>query len=362
MKKRMLLLIALSLFYSSFIYAQEKTDEGCNLEMIQERIKNEVKEELKDNIKTINKKLDEREITQDKAEKQKKKIAEQKAKNIGERQEIARLFFQYAQRNNMDNICEIELPVRKEDYEEWVCHIENKESENKGWPFDWPQLTNSGEEYSVVHSRLILGFGFNNTFTEDDFLSNNNYDNFSSRYFEIGWEWSRRILKEANWFRFNYGLSFQFNGFKQDNDFIFVENGKQTELQDSGRDLDKSKFRMTNIIIPLHIELNNSMKVKKPDTAKRRTFTQPDFKFGFGGFLGINTANMQKLKYEQNGNDFKLKEKGDFNVERFLFGLSTYVGFDDVQLFGQYNLNPVFSDNSTNEHNFQIGIRLELGE
>ena len=259
----------------------------------------------------------------------------------------------------MDDICEIELPVTKDQYEEWVDHMEDQDNRIEEWPFDWPQLTNSGGEFIKVHSRLIVGFGSNNTFNEDDFLGNSNYDNSSSRYFEIGWEWSRRVLRNANWFRFNYGFSFQFNGFKQDNDLIFVENGDQTELQDSGRDLDKSKFRMTNIIFPLHLEITNSKKVK---TAEGKSFTQPDFKFGFGGFVGLNIGNMQKLKYEQNGNDFKLKERGDFNVNRFLYGLSTYIGFDDIQLFGQYNLNPVFSDNPIDEHNFQLGVRLELGE
>ena len=359
MKKRILLFVALNIFYLTFIYAQdqEKTDNDCNLETIQDKIKDEVKEELKDRIKTINKKLDDGEITQNEAEKQKQDIAEQKAKNIEDRQEIARLFFQYAQRNDMDDICEIELPVTKDQYEEWINHKEDNESENKY--LDWLEI-NSKEDNSRIYDRLIVSFGTNTSYNNGDFLENPNYDTSSSRYFEIGWEWSQKVLDKSSWLRANYGFSIQFNGFKQDNDQIFVENGDQTELQDSGRDLDKSKFRMTNLILPLHLEFN--IPRKKVDEEDKIIYKEPAYKFGLGGFTGLNIGNMQKIKYDQNGNDFKLKERGDFNTERFLYGLSIYIGFNDVQLFSQYNLNSVFSDNPIDEHNFQLGVRLELGD
>jgi hypothetical protein len=259
--------------------------------MMQRKIKDEVKEELKDRIKTINKKLDKGEITQAKAEKQKKALAELKAKNIEERQEIARLFFQYAQRNDIDDVCEMELPVTKEKYEEWICHVDEKE-DDFDFPFNWPELHSKGKFNSKMLSRMIIGFGFNNTFDENDFLGDNNYDLYPSRYFEIGWEWSQRIINKSNWLRFNYGFSFQFNGIKQDDNQFFVKNGEQTELQDFGRNLDKSKFRMTNLIFPLHLELSNSQKIIKEDDDI--TFTEPSFKFGFGGFFGLNIANMQK--------------------------------------------------------------------
>ena len=269
MKKRILLLIALNIFCLPFIYAQdqENTDEDCNLEMIQDKIKEEVKEELKDSIKTINKQLDDGEITQDEAEKQKKEIAEQKAKNIEERQAIARLFFQYAQRNDMEDICEIELPVTKDQYEEWIDHKEDNGSENDFSIFK--HVESIRDEYNYVYySRPIINFGFNNTFNENDFLRDPNHKFAGSRYFEFGWEWSRNIFKKSNRIRFDYGISLQYNGIKPKREQIFVENGDQTELQDSGRDLDKSKFRMTNIIIPLHLEITNSKKVK---TDKRKT-------------------------------------------------------------------------------------------
>ena len=359
MKKRTLLFIGFIILCMPFIYAQdqEKTDKDCNLEMMQRKIKDEVKEELKDRIKTINKKIDKGEITQAEAEKQKKALAEQKAKNIEERQAIARLFFQYAQRNNISSICEIELPVTKDHYEDWVDRTEDNESGNKY--LDWLEI-NSKEDDSEVYDRLIVSFGTNTSYNEGDFLENPNYDTSSSRYFEIGWEWSHKVLDQASWLRVNYGFSFQFNGFKQDNDLIFVENGDQTELQDSGRDLDKSKFRMTNLILPLHLEFN--IPRTEIDEEDGTTYKEPAYKLGLGGFTGLNIGNMQKIKYDQNGNDFKLKERDDFNVDRFLYGLSTYIGFDDIQLFGQYNLNPVFSNNPIDEHNFQLGVRLELGE
>ena len=362
MEQKKPLLLLIYLLFLPILYAQESKEdqkEDCSLEEIQSRIKSDVKETLKDSIRSINNRLEDGKISEEEAEKQKEAIAEQKAKDIEERQAIASLFYKYAQRNDIDNICDAELPVTKECYKEWIEHVDGSEDEIN-FNFDWPELNTAGVRNSKMYSRMIIGFGFNNTFNENDFLGASNYDTYPSRYFEIGWEWSHRILNESNWLRFNYGFSFQFKGFKQDDDQLFVENGDQTELQDFDQDLEKSKFRMTNLILPLHLELSNSNKVIKDNGDI--TFKDPGFKFGFGGFVGLNLSNMQKLKFEDNGNDFKVKEKGDFNTERFLYGLSTYIGFDDIQLFGQYNLNPVFSNNPIDEQNFQLGMRIEIGE
>ena len=357
MKKRRLLIATFIIFWAPFIYAQdqEKTDEDCNLEMMQRKIKDEVKEELKDRIKTINKKLDDGALDHVEAEKQKRAIAEQKAKDIEERQEIARIFYQYAKRNDIDNICEVELPVIKEDYEKWISQVEENEDEFK----IHEHVESMREEYNYVYySRPIVSFGFNNTFSEGSFLKDPTHKFAGSRYFEFGWQWSRNLFRKSNRLRFDYGISMQYNGIKPKDELVFIKNGQQTELQEFGQDLDKSKFRMTNLILPLHIELTDS---KKRFEDGDMTFTKPSFKVGFGGFVGVNFSTLQKLKYEEDDNSFKLKQRGDFNTETFIYGVNAFIGTDNLQLFGQYNLNPVFSKNPIDEHNFQLGVRLELG-
>ena len=57
MKKRRLLIATFIIFWAPFIYAQdqEKTDEDCNLEMMQRKIKDEVKEESPDVSRQVSK-------------------------------------------------------------------------------------------------------------------------------------------------------------------------------------------------------------------------------------------------------------------------------------------------------------------
>lgn len=359
MKQRKPLLLLTYFLCLPILYAKESEDgkkEDCSLEEIQDKIKSEVKETLKDSIRSINDRLEEGKISEKEANKEKKVIAEQKAKNLEERQTIARLFYQYAQRNNIDNICNAELPVTKESYEEWIEHVKENEDE-----FDLSERVESlRDEYNYVYySRPIVSFGFNNTISDLSLLKDPNHKFAGSRYFEFGWQWSRNLFRNSNRLRFDYGVSIQYNGIKPKDELVFVKNGQQTELQDFGQDLDKSKFRMTNLILPLHIELTDSKKCIEDGDM---TFTKPSFKIGFGGFVGVNFSTLQKLKYEEDDNSFKLKQRGDFNTETLIYGLNAFIGSDNLQLFAQYNLNSVFTDNPVEEHNFQLGIRLELGE
>jgi hypothetical protein len=121
-------------------------------------------------------------------------------------------------------------------------------------------------------------------------------------------------------------------------------------------DLEKSKFRMDNLIFPVHLQFGNS-KTTVLDNGNKR-FTDQDFKVGFGGFVGFNLRNTQKLKFDDGRRDEKLKQRDDFNTNNLLYGLSAFVGWKTVAIFAQYNLNPIFSNNVRDLNNFQVGVRL----
>jgi hypothetical protein len=86
-------------------------------------------------------------------------------------------------------------------------------------------------------------------------------------------------------------------------------------------------------------------------------FTRSGFNFGLGGFVGLNLNNRQKLKYDFNGNNEKLKLKNGYNTNNLLYGLSTYAGFGDVTLYFTYTLTPIFKNNPVDLNNVQLGLR-----
>ncbi len=157
--------------------------------------------------------------------------------------------------------------------------------------------------------------------------------------------------------RVRYGLSFQFNGLKAEDNRYFVENGEQTELQEYPLNLDKQKFRMDNLVIPIHFELGPSKKIQKKDYFRYNT--DNSFRLGLGGYAGINLTTLQKLKFDDNGQDVKQKQKDNFNTNNFIYGLSAYAGWGDTSLYIKYDLNTIFKDNPIEERNVSLGIRFD---
>lgn len=336
-----------------------------DLKDLLQKIEQQEKNALKEKIKVINSKLESEKISAEEADVLKMAAAKKSAQNIEDRQQLAKIYLTYAIRNDVDimDLSELELDFdslkfRITPFLEFEKVIKGNNGQGTLSITGKIKKNDTVKAYeSRTNSRFILGVGFNNSFNDGDFGSEN-YKFAGSRYFSFGWMWSTRVFKESNFLRFNYGVELQFNGLKPRDNQFFVENGDQTELQSFDANLDKSKFRMDNLIFPMHLEFTSSR--KKTSKSGNIYFSEPDFKVGLGGFAGVNMWNKQKLKYDVDGDDFKVKQRSDMNTNNILYGLSAYIGWDSVQLYGQYNLNPIFSDNPVDEHNFQIGLRFEV--
>ncbi len=212
----------------------------------------------------------------------------------------------------------------------------------------------------VTTSDMFIAFGLNNVIVDGGGINDSPIKIGGSRFFEIGYQFSTR-LREDNFMRLNYAFSFQFNGLKPEDNQYFVDNGETTDLQDfivQGQVInpDKSKFRQDNLIFPVHLQFNTS----KRDFDGENKYYSDRFNFGLGGFLGLNLNNIQKMKYDFNGDSEKDKLKGGYNTNNFLYGLSAYAGFGDLTLYMTYNLNPLFKDNPVEWRNVQLGLRWVL--
>lgn len=320
---------------------QEKTSEKIErLEQKKEEIILEEKAALKERVETINRQLENREISREKAETLKEEAAKKHALNIENRLAIVENEIAWLSRNEDEENRELE----EDDKDDLHLH--------------WGKKDKHKNPYRRTTSQLVIAAGFNNAIQEGQDVNELEFKEAGSRFFEIGLAWRTRVFNNSNFLRFRYGVSFQFDGLKPKNNRYFVEDGNLTVLEVHPIDLDKSKFRMDKLVFPLHFEFGPSRKI---ETERGTWFSAEDnFKIGVGGFAGFMIGERQKLKYEEGSDDVKLKLKNDYNTNDLVYGLSAYIGWGSTSLYAKYDLNPIFQEPNTALYNVSVGLRFDF--
>lgn len=348
-------LIALSMWVTAVTYsiAQETNQEiETKLELLRnskEQIIEKEKEALKQEVQAIHDRLESNNITETEAEELKKQVAEKRALNIENRLAIVENKIALLERNDEFDLDDendgFEIRIGSgDDEDDNVFYIGSKNRKRK-----YDRRTTSD---------IVFAFGLNNVITEGESLSDSDFKVAGSRFAEIGWAWKTRVFKNSNWLRIKYGFSFQFNGLKPTDNRYFVDTGSQTELQEFPLDLDKSKIRFDNLVVPIHFEFGPSKKIEKETYFRYSTYNQ--LKVGIGGYAGINLGTRQKLKFEQEGEDVKQKLKANYNTNNFVYGISGYIGWRGTALYAKYDLNDIFKDNPVSQRNVSLGVRFDM--
>ena len=309
---------------------QSALQEIKQLQEEKEKIISEEKEILKEKLEKINEQRRKNEIDEIEAKHLKEEAARLHAMNIENRANILENRIALIRRNEMIDYAGEDKP----------------EMESKDW------------EEDRTDTQLVVAAGLNNALQRGQSINNSDFKIAGSRFFEIGISWRTRVFEETNWLRFKYGFSFQFNGLKPKNNMYFVEDGELTELEVFPVELNKSKFRMDNLVFPVFFELGPSSRVK---TDRGLWFsTENKLKMGFGGYAGFNIGERQKLKYEEDGDSVKKKNKADFNTNNVVYGISAYLGIEDTSLYIKYDLNSIFEDPNVVLNNISVGFRFDF--
>jgi hypothetical protein len=319
------------------------------LEEKKEAVINAEKRALKRDIELINNRFENQEITSEEVVTLKKLAAEKHALNIENKVAILDNQISLIKRNGEiglnDNMGQIEIGIGTMD--------------NDG-DFLVGVKVNDGKQHKRKYDRrttcgLVFSFGLNNVATEGESLDDSDYKIWGSRYTEFGFSFKTRVFKESNFLRFKYGLSIQKNGLKPTDNRYFVENGSQTELEVYPVKLNKSKFRIDNLVIPIYFEIGPSRKKERHGSFRYSTHRQ--FKFGLGGYGGLRLSSRQKLKYNDGSSNVKEKLVGRYNTNNVIYGLGAYVGAGDFSLYAKYDLNTIFKDNPKAQRNVSLGLR-----
>lgn len=357
MKKILLITFILSqVFWCPQISAQENktaAEKEGSLKQKKEQIITEEKDALKKEVIAINTRFNNGEITAEEAEILKDKAAEIHALNIENKIAI------------LEN--SIALSERGAVYQDTVNTYseEGKEpSRLKIQVFDDEDsmieiTTGQQKKYDKrTRSNLLVAFGFNNAIIEGQSIDKSPYKMGKSKFFEMGWTWSTRVLENSNAIRFRYGFAFQFNGLNPTDNMYFVQDEDLTYLEEFPGSLTKSKLRMDNLVVPIHFEFGPWKKIDKGSYI--RYSTRKRFKYGIGGYFGFNLRTRQKLKYSENGSKQKDKITQSYNTSNLIYGLSSYIGVDDFSFYVKYDLNNIFNDPNRKENNISLGLRFDL--
>ena len=303
-------------------------------------ITKEEKAALKAEIESVNKELEAGTITKEQADEKKLRFAEIRSKNI-----------------------ETRVGAAQEELKELVNQkVEGKIKDgNQKFTFKWNWTNNDsirksrGERRTT--SQFVFAAGVNNLVT-DGSVANSDFRYWGSHFYEWGTTWNTRLLKNDNLLHLKYGMSVMYNNLRPTDNRLFVVDGNQTNLETSPVNLKDSRFRNVYVTLPLHLEFDFTKASEKD--GKKVFRTHESVRFGIGGYAGFRVKSKQKTKFEANGNDIWIKEKGDFNVNDFIYGVSTYIGYGETSIYLKYDLNPLFKDNAIKQNNISLGVRFDL--
>ncbi|MFD2822080.1 hypothetical protein ACFS5M_00260 [Lacinutrix iliipiscaria] len=325
------------------------------LEATKERVKTEEKEFLKEAVEDINARLDNGDITNEEAETLKQAEAKKRALNIENRIAIIDNKIALLERNEEVTS---EVGANLDGFKIQIGKGEDSYEFDKGGIYIGPENKSIPKIYDRrTSSDLVFAIGFNNAIIEGQSLSDSPYKIGGSGFVELGWAWKTRLLKNTNAVRVKYGVSVQWNKLNIKDNQILTETDGEVSLEESPLDLKKSKFRTTNLVVPIHFEFGPSKKIVRDTYFRYSTFNQ--FKIGIGGYAGVNIASMHKVKYKLDGDREKDKER-DLNTTPFVYGLSSYVSFGNIALYAKYDLSPLFKDQTIDQNNISLGLRFDL--
>lgn len=355
-------IIYLSLFLICFVNQKaisqvEVKDKIEQLKKLKTEITIQEKEALKIEVENINKRLENKSISAEDAQKLKAEAATKRALNIENRLEIVENQINLLERNNGD-VLFLE-PVDSTDNNGFALSLDLRRGDGSSIKWNKKQKFKKEIVYDRrTYSDFMLAVGLSNSIIDGQNLEDSPYKIGGSRFFEIGWQWRTRVFRNTNFLRLNYGFAFQFNGLKPKDNNYFVSNNGQTELEEFNIKLNKSKLRVDNLVFPVHLEFGPSKRIEKDDNF--RYYLDRKFRFGIGGYGGFNIRTVQKLKYEIDGDNVKEKLTGSYNTPSFVYGLSAYTGFGGTLLYVKYEMSPLFKNAIVEQHNVALGLKFDL--
>ena len=337
------------LFFISKTQAQDPSPKGeqsqqsfeSQVKSISMKIENITKEEktaLKIEVEAVNVQLETGLISKEEADAKKQKLAEIRAKNIEARVAVEQQKLEDLVQQKVDGKL-----VEKDSSRTTLIKINYDKN-----------IFNKNKNEKRTTSQFVVAFGANNLVTNRA-VANSDFYYWQSHFFEWGFTQNTRIFKNHNLLHLKYGFSVMYNNLcPTDNRFFVPAPNNQTNLEVFPYELEDSRFKNVYLVAPLHLEFDFSK------SNSNHFKTHKGVRFGIGGYGGFRIKSKQKMYYNIDDDKIRIKTKGDFNANDFIYGVSTYLGYKETSLYLKYDLNPLFENNTVDQNNISLGVRFDF--
>ena len=220
------------------------------------------------------------------------------------------------------------------------------------------------------HHHIKIDFGINNYLENDDFPDVNNalyaVKPFGSWYVGLN---SIHKTNIAGPLFVEWGGGFSWYNFKYENtDTKITKTNNGVVFDKDPRDINPIKSKLTasfvNVsLVPL-LDFGYSERKHNywrfPDGDIELDFRRKyGFRIGVGGYAGYRLGSRSKQVYTENGDKEKDHESSNYFINNIRYGLRVQLGVGRADLFANYDLNELFSDNKEPKLNaFSIGFTL----
>ena len=350
-------LILLLCLFASKLLAQDPSQKGDQAEQTFEKqakniasniekITKEEKAELKKEVDAINDQLANGTITKEEAENKKNTLAQARAINIESR---------VAKEQE-----KLEILVQKK-VDGQITGLDTLKKPNKiilKWEKGDKDYVSKAKKEKRTTTQFVLALGANNLVT-DGAVANSDFYYWQSRFFEWGFTYNTRIFKNDNLLHLKYGFSVMYNNIcPTDNRYFVPDGNNQTNLEVFPYELEDSRFKNVYLVAPVHLEFDFSG--NKSKNGNSGFSTHKGVRFGIGGYSGFRIKSKQKMYYNIDDDKIRIKTKGNFNANDFIYGVSTYLGYKATSLYLKYDLNPLFENNAVDQNNISLGVRFDF--
>lgn len=206
-----------------------------------------------------------------------------------------------------------------------------------------------------IPGSFMIDFGFNQGISTPD--------NFSIKFMgshtvNLYYQYPLRFGRSP--FSFNPGIGFAFERFKMKNYYTLKESTTTPGQYDlvstatlfpTASNIKKSQLINDYIEIPLDFRFDS-----KPEDISR------SFNVAIGGRIGYLFDAKTKIKYIKDGETRIAKDKQNHGMNPIRYGIYTRIGMGAINIFGFYNLSPLFEKDKgpdkTTMNTYTIGLSI----
>lgn len=222
---------------------------------------------------------------------------------------------------------------------------------------DWSSSNNHRRRRGTTQS-FNFDLGTNNYLADGKFPEADNQlyavRPWGSWYFGLA---SVQRTRLGNKFFLEWGLGASWYNFKFEQDNVIIQKTDEgVVFVEDPRDIEFKKSKLsasfiTASLVPVIDFGGNSDKSRVWD------HDSDAFRFGIGPYVGYRISSHSKVVYVEDGDREKDKEKDNFYLNNFRYGVRLQIGYRSTDLFFNYDLNTLFAtDKGPKLNAFSFGV------